>query len=140
MTRAKYLLTFVDFYANLGSKRLSSLITNELEKGEEVQDDYLCREIKARIVDRLPLFLHENVHTSMVHDRDWLKEDDNFIVKKCASLSIKKSIKIKLSKYTRTKPTYATVEKAPGDGKLTLWIAPPPQTLPQSDDSEMFYE
>lgn len=128
---------FTEFYELHGSKRLTHLIKNDLQKGTVIDDALHCSRMKTHILDRLPLFLHEKDDACLaVHDRGWLKDDKNFKVRMCTSLTTFKNLSFKSINMTRGKSTFATVEKD-GDydsSAITLWI------VQDSSESELYYE
>ena len=83
---------YLDFYGELGSRRLSSLVKEDYETSSETNATRKAEEIRARILERLPLFLHEHNHTATRVPFSWLNTGKNFIVRVFSSVRVKKSL------------------------------------------------
>ncbi|KAI0083802.1 hypothetical protein BDY19DRAFT_975723 [Irpex rosettiformis] len=81
-----------EFYGELGSRRLSSLVKEHYETTSEIKSTRKAEELRSRILERLPLFLHEHTHAPTRVPFAWLNADRNFIVRVFGSVTVKKSL------------------------------------------------
>ncbi|TFK75311.1 hypothetical protein BDN72DRAFT_892280 [Pluteus cervinus] len=110
------------FYAELGSRRLSSLVREDYYTTAEIKGAKIASEIRHLILERLPLFLYEHTYTKTRLSLNWLSHESNFIVKTFGKLSVTKSLHHDGKTYSRTDDTSA-VAKRVGNGPLQLWLA-----------------
>ncbi|KAJ7497138.1 hypothetical protein FB451DRAFT_1210268 [Mycena latifolia] len=111
-----------EFYALLGSRRLSSLVKEEYKTSSEIKDSRTAAEIRALILERLPLFLHEHTHARTRVTFNWLNSDAHFIVTSFGKLSVTKTLVLGELRKSRTQEASA-VAKRIGAGPIHLWLA-----------------
>ncbi|KAJ7039263.1 hypothetical protein C8F04DRAFT_1087709 [Mycena alexandri] len=109
-------------YALLGSRRLSSLVKEEYKTGTEVKDSRAAAEIRALILERLPLFLHEHTHAKTRVSYNWLNTEAHFVVTSFGKLSVTKTLLFGDLRKSRTQEASA-VAKRVGSGPIQLWLA-----------------
>ncbi|KAJ6593724.1 hypothetical protein B0H19DRAFT_1091788 [Mycena capillaripes] len=110
------------FYALLGSRRLSSLVKEEYKTSAEIKDSRTAAEIRALILERLPLFLHEHTHARTRVTFNWLNSESHFIVTSFGKLSVTKTLNFNDLRKSRTQEASA-VAKRTGAGPIHLWLA-----------------
>lgn len=110
------------FYAQLGSRRLSSLIKEEYKTSVEVKDAKAASDIRQLILERLPLFLHEHTHAKTRVSYSWLISSGNFVVKAFGKLGVTKSLYFGSLKLEKTQEASA-VAKRVAYGPIQLWLA-----------------
>lgn len=110
------------FYASLGSRRLSTVVREEYKVSHERSDSKVAADVRALVLERLPLFLHEHTHTRTKVSLSWLSGAHNFKVKMFAKLVVSKTLDIGTSKTTRTLDASA-VAKRVGTGPIELWLS-----------------
>ncbi|EDR11411.1 uncharacterized protein LACBIDRAFT_313549 [Laccaria bicolor S238N-H82] len=111
-----------DFYIQLGSRRLSSLVKEEYQTSAELAQSKISHETRALILERLPLFLHEHTHARTLVSYTWLATEGNFIVKTFRKISITKSLTFAELRLSR-KDDASAVAKRFGTGAIQLWLA-----------------
>ncbi|KAJ7209538.1 hypothetical protein GGX14DRAFT_451864 [Mycena pura] len=111
-----------EFYALLGSRKLSSLVREEYKTSAELKDSRFAAEIRALIIERLPLFLHEHTHTRTRVTYNWLKTESHFIVTSFGKLSVTKTLTIGDLRKSKTQETSAVARRI-GSGPIHLWLA-----------------
>ncbi|KAJ6558581.1 hypothetical protein DFH09DRAFT_1037162 [Mycena vulgaris] len=111
-----------EFYALLGSRRLSSLVKEEYKTSAEIKDSRTAAEIRALILERLPLFLHEHTHARTRVTFNWLNTEAHFIVTSFGKLSVTKTLVLGDLRKSRTQEASA-VAKRIGAGPIQLWLA-----------------
>ncbi|KAJ7078918.1 hypothetical protein B0H15DRAFT_859732 [Mycena belliarum] len=111
-----------DFYALLGSRRLGSLVKEEYKTSAEIKDSRTAAEIRALILERLPLFLHEHTHARTRVTSNWLNSEAHFIVTCFGKLSVTKTLVLGELRKSRTQEASA-VAKRIGAGPIQLWLA-----------------
>lgn len=109
------------FYASLGSRRLSTAVREEYKVSNERSDTKTASDIRALVLERLPLFLHEHTHTRTKVSLSWLSGAHNFKVKVFAKLVISKTLDIGNGKTTRTLDASAAAKQV-GTGPIELWL------------------
>ncbi|CCM02906.1 uncharacterized protein FIBRA_05020 [Fibroporia radiculosa] len=110
------------FYSQLGSKSLGTLVREEYSTGNEIKESRKAAEVRSLVLERLPLFLHEQPHTRRRITFDWLNDDRNFIVKMFGKLMVVKSLQFDGKPLRRTQESSA-VAKRVGRGPIELWLA-----------------
>ncbi|KAF9529296.1 hypothetical protein CPB83DRAFT_906254 [Crepidotus variabilis] len=116
------ILEGVSFYLHLGSQRLSNVVREVHEASAERFDTKIAQEIRALILERLPLFLHEHTHTSTKVSFSWLNSGNNFVVKAFGKLAVSKQLNFGGIREIR-KQDASAVSKRQGSGVIELWIA-----------------
>lgn len=110
------------FYILLGSRRLSSLVKEEYKTTAESKDLRTAADIRALILERLPLFLHEHTHAKTRVTYSWLNHEAHFIVTSFGKLSVTKTLNFGDLRTSRTQEASA-VAKRIGSGPIHLWYA-----------------
>jgi len=113
---------FVDFYVSLGSRRLSSIVKEEYKTSAEILHSKSAEDMRALILERLPLFLHEYNHAKTKVSFNWLNTDGNFVVKTFGKLTVTKNLMYSDLRLTKSQDASA-VAKRFGFGPIQLWIA-----------------
>ena len=115
---------YLEFYRFLGSPCLSSLVRKDYRtSGGEVSNSTIGAEIRHLILERLPLFLHEHPGSSTTKvSLNWLKEDENFIVKVYGELSASNSLRHGDICESRNFEISA-IARREGNGPIELWLA-----------------
>ncbi|THH10017.1 hypothetical protein EW146_g8507 [Bondarzewia mesenterica] len=111
-----------DFYLSLGSPRLSFLIKEKYETSGEIPLTKEAARTRALILERLPLFLHEHTHARTRVSFNWLRADNNFVVKMFGKLRVTKSLFYGDMPFSRSQDASA-VAKQDGRGPIQLWLA-----------------
>ncbi|KAJ7594698.1 hypothetical protein C8J56DRAFT_927422 [Mycena floridula] len=111
-----------DFYLLLGSRRLSSLIKQDHKSSNPLQDSKSARDIRALVLERLPLFLHEHTHAKTKVSYSWLNTPANFKVTAYGKLSVTKSLNFGSTRLERSQETSAVANRN-GYGPIELWIS-----------------
>ena len=110
------------FYVSLGSRRLSTVVREDYKVSNEISDTKTASELRALVLERLPLFLHEHTHTRTKVSLSWLSGAHNFRVKVFAKLVISKTLDIGNGKTTRTLDASAAAKRV-GTGPIELWLS-----------------
>ncbi|KAJ7727670.1 hypothetical protein DFH07DRAFT_930749 [Mycena maculata] len=111
-----------EFYALLGSRRLSSLVKEEYKTNSEIKDSKTAVEIRALVLERLPLFLHEHTHARTRVTYNWLNSPSNFIVTSFGKLIVNKTLDFGDIRKSQAQEASA-VAKRIGAGPIHLWLA-----------------
>jgi hypothetical protein len=111
---------FLGFYAHLGSRRLSTLVKEEYKTSAEIKDSRTATEIRALVLERLPLFLHEHTHARTSVTFNWLNMPEHFIVTSYGKVSVTKTLNFGELRKSRTQEASA-VAKRIGSGPIQLW-------------------
>ncbi|KAG8215924.1 hypothetical protein J3R82DRAFT_7898 [Butyriboletus roseoflavus] len=110
------------FYASLGSRRLSTVVREEYKVSNERSNTKTASDVRALVLQRLPLFLHEHTHTRTKVSLSWLSGAHNFTVKVFSKLVVSKTLDIGNSKTTRTLDASAAAKRL-GTGPIELWLS-----------------
>ncbi|KAJ6497900.1 hypothetical protein C8R45DRAFT_984590 [Mycena sanguinolenta] len=110
------------FYMSLGSRRLSSLVREEYKTSAQSKDQQTATEIRALILERLPLFLHEHTHARTRVTYNWLNQEAHFIVTCFGKLSVTKTLDFGDIRTSRTQEASAAAKRI-GSGPINLWLA-----------------
>ncbi|KAH9951982.1 hypothetical protein B0H21DRAFT_817732 [Amylocystis lapponica] len=111
-----------DFYLDLGSKRLSSLVREEYQTTSEIKNSRKAVEMRTLILERLPLFLHGHPHARPRISLASLNNEKNFVVRMFGKLKVIKSLHFGNVHPSRTQDASA-VSKQDGRGPHELWLA-----------------
>jgi len=111
-----------EFYGELGSRRLSSLVKEEYETTPEVKGSRKADEIRSRLLERLPLFLHEHTHAPTRVPFSWLNTDKNFAVRVFGGVTVRKSLAYGELRLVE-KQDASAVALREGRGPIQLWLA-----------------
>lgn len=110
------------FYATLGSRRLSTVVREEYKVSNEIHDAKTASDVRALVLERLPLFLHEHTHTRTKVSLTWLSSVYNFKVKVFGKLIVSKTLDVGSGKTTRTLDASAAAKRV-GAGPIELWLS-----------------
>ena len=83
--------TLEDFYYNLGSPLLSSLIEESVSHGSQVHEQKTAVRLQKQISERSRLFLHDQPPSAIKHDSKWLEK--NLRVIAVSSIKLRRSLK-----------------------------------------------
>ncbi|EPQ50301.1 hypothetical protein GLOTRDRAFT_82416 [Gloeophyllum trabeum ATCC 11539] len=111
-----------EFYLDLGCPRLSRLVREDYKTRGEIHGSKMAAETRARVLERLPLFLHEHRHETLRITYNWLNSDNNFIVRTFGKLVVTKSMKYDNKLLSQEREASAAV-KRDGNGPIQLWLA-----------------
>ncbi|CDO69003.1 hypothetical protein BN946_scf184834.g10 [Trametes cinnabarina] len=111
------------FYMELGCRRLSGLVREDYQtRNPLVGPDTRAARIRALILERLPLFLHEHTHTKTRVSYSWLNNKDNFIVKTFSGLIVTKTLQFGEKRVSKSQDASAVARRI-GRGPIELWLA-----------------
>lgn len=113
----------IDFYSELGSPRLSSLIREDYKTSAEIRDSKLSNEIRTLILERLPLFLHEHTHARPRIQYNWLNNEKNFVVRTYGKLTVTKNLNFGATRLFRSQDASAAAKRNAYGGSIELWLA-----------------
>ncbi|EJD01998.1 uncharacterized protein FOMMEDRAFT_109078 [Fomitiporia mediterranea MF3/22] len=111
-----------NFYSELGSPRLTTLVREDYKTSAEIKDAKLARDVRALILERLPLFLHEHTHVRSKVQYSWLNNERNFVVRTFGKLTVTKHLNFEATRISRNQDASATAKKATF-GPVELWLA-----------------
>ncbi|KAH7915898.1 hypothetical protein BJ138DRAFT_824538 [Hygrophoropsis aurantiaca] len=112
-----------DFYAMLGSKRLSTAIREDYKTTSEVKNSKTAVDTRTLLLERLPLFLHEHTHARTRVSLTWLANENNFKVKTFGKLTVVKSLEFGEVNLTRSQDASAAAKRLRNNGPIELWLA-----------------
>ena len=115
-------LLYSDFYSELGSPRLTTLVREDYKTSAEIKDAKLARDVRALILERLPLFLHEHTHVRSKVQYSWLNNERSFVVRTFGKLTVTKHLNFGATRISRNQDASATAKKA-AFGPVELWLA-----------------
>lgn len=78
--------------------------------------------MRALILERLPLFLHEHTHTKPRIQYSWLNEEKHFIVRTFGKLTTMQNLSFGSIRLSKNQDSSAIAKKQ-GSGPVELWIA-----------------
>ncbi|KAI8998895.1 hypothetical protein BD414DRAFT_519966 [Trametes punicea] len=110
------------FYMELGCRRLSSLVREAHHTLGQVDGSRKAAEIRALILERLPLFLHEHTHTKTRVTYSWLNNKDNFIVETYGKLTVTKTLQFGDKRVSKSQDASAVAWRR-RSGPIMLWLA-----------------
>ncbi|PPQ99714.1 hypothetical protein CVT24_009697 [Panaeolus cyanescens] len=79
-------------YLELGSKKLSQVVKERYQTSNPQPNSKLASETRTLILERLPLFLHENTHPRAKIPFNWLTSGNNFVVEAYGKVEIEKQL------------------------------------------------
>ncbi|TBU28918.1 hypothetical protein BD311DRAFT_721461 [Dichomitus squalens] len=112
-----------EFYADLGCRRLSTLVREQYHTSGEVIGSRKAAETRALILERLPLFLHEHTHTKTRVSYSWLNNDKNFVVKTFGKLTVTKTLQFDAKVASKSQDASAVARRVSSNGPIELWLA-----------------
>lgn len=80
----------IEFYASLGTPRLSSLVEECCKTSKEIKDCSNAKEIRSIVLQRLPLFVHGRKHSWTFDISQWLSDENGFVVKTYKAMEVTK--------------------------------------------------
>ncbi|KAL5520611.1 hypothetical protein ACEPAF_2612 [Sanghuangporus sanghuang] len=110
------------FYAELGSPRLTALVREDYKTSAEIRDSKLAKDVRALVLERLPLFLHEHTHARPKVQYSWLNNEKNFVVRTFGKLTVTKYLNFSSTRISRSQDASASAKKG-AFGPIELWIA-----------------
>ncbi|KAF9506993.1 hypothetical protein BS47DRAFT_1366980 [Hydnum rufescens UP504] len=110
------------FYANLGAPPLSTVVQEECISSADAKSQKLALDTRALVLERLPLFLHDQRGHRTTFKFDWLNQDDNFKVKTVGKLLISSELVFGGKKIAKSRPASAGAKKDER-GSLVLYLA-----------------
>lgn len=112
----------LEFYVELGSRKLRSLVKETYKTGNEVKGLKKAEEIRSLILERLPLFLHEHTHTKTRVSLSWLSNGGNFVVRTFGKIITVKTLKFGQISSVKNQEASA-VAMQDGRGPIQLWLS-----------------
>lgn len=113
-----------DFYLWLGCKRLSLVVREDYKVSSEIPGTKLAIEIRALVLERLPIFLHEHTHHARTAvSLGWLGRADNFRVRVFTRLSVVKALDTGDLRAVRTLDASAAAKRIGQGGAIELWLS-----------------
>lgn len=112
----------LEFYVELGSRKLRSLVKETYKTGNEVKGLKKAEEIRSLILERLPLFLHEHTHTKTRVSLSWLSNGGNFVVRTFGKIITVKTLKFGQTSSVKNQEASA-VAMQDGRGPIQLWLS-----------------
>ena len=82
----------------------------------------MAQEVQTLILERLPLFLHENTCMAPQVSLTWLNDERNFIVQTFGEITVTRSIDFGGIKSSRSTEASAVARQG-GRGEIQLWLA-----------------
>ncbi|KAJ8522756.1 hypothetical protein ONZ45_g741 [Pleurotus djamor] len=110
------------FYAELGSRRLSSLIKQNYRTTQEVRSSDRSAQMHDLVLERLPLFLHGQTHARMKIPLMWLSKPGNFVVKTFGKINVETRLTFGSHDSRKTQEASAVATRE-GKGAVQLWTA-----------------
>jgi hypothetical protein len=121
------LINTVEFYAELGSKRLSGLVREEYRTGQELREHRNAGEVRGLVLQRLPLFLHDHHHDRPQVSLQWMNTDGHFLVRSFNRVSVDKTLRFNNILVKKTSDASAVAKQEGnmllGRGTVQLWIS-----------------
>ena len=81
-----------ELYSFLGSPKLSSLVKEDFGTSRELPNSKFAVEIRHLILERFPLFVHNQPASRIKLSFDWLNNETNFVVKVFENITVTKSL------------------------------------------------
>ena len=114
-------LETVAFYESLGCELLSDLVQEEYKWTGETPWNGIALKVRSLVLERLPLFLHENTHQTTLFSLKWLNNDENFIVQSAEKVMITRSIDFAGAKLSLCDEVSAIAARE-DEGRVELWV------------------
>ncbi|KAG2339109.1 hypothetical protein BDR05DRAFT_1062316 [Suillus weaverae] len=111
-----------NFYATLGSKRLSAVVKEDYRVNSEMKHNKSAADTRTLLLERLPLFLHEHTHTRTKVSLSWLSNQENFKVRVFGKLTVVKSLSFGDNNLKREQDASAAAKRS-GHGPIELWLS-----------------
>ena len=97
------------------------MVREEYKTTGEIKDTKISKDIRALILERLPLFLHEHTHARPKVQYSWLNNDKNFVVRTFGKLTVLKLLNYGGSRLSRNQDASAAAKRG-SHGPIELWI------------------
>ncbi|KAG2336290.1 hypothetical protein BDR05DRAFT_1006008 [Suillus weaverae] len=112
-----------NFYATLGSRRLSAVVKEDYRVNSEMKHNRSAADIRTLLLEGLPLFLHEHTHTRTKVSLGWLSNQGIFIfkVRVFGKLTVVKSLSFRDNNLKREQDASAPAKRS-GHGPIELWL------------------
>jgi hypothetical protein len=107
---------------SLGSKRLTAIVREDYKTTAEVKATKTAADIRALVLERLPLFLYEHTHARPKKPYSWFTEGDHFVVRMFGKIAVAKTLMLGPNPPSRTMEASA-VGKTIGSSQFQLWLA-----------------
>ncbi|CAG8959555.1 hypothetical protein HYFRA_00001456 [Hymenoscyphus fraxineus] len=101
-----------EFYLALGSSPLGSLVQEDLRLGSASDKQASAVKLRAHVLERSKLFLHEYERQSIKHDSRWLEK--NLTVQMVSSISLRRSLRGHTLSHTEKRSAACTNERGKG--------------------------
>ncbi|KDQ27869.1 hypothetical protein PLEOSDRAFT_50988 [Pleurotus ostreatus PC15] len=111
------------FYAELGSRPLSSIVKQNYRTTQEIKDPHRSSEMHNLILERLPLFLHGQTHARLKVPSAWLSKEGNFAVKNYGKIEVESVLTFGDIRVTRRQESSAAAKRDGYGGAIQLWVA-----------------
>ncbi|KAG1807427.1 uncharacterized protein BJ212DRAFT_1449281 [Suillus subaureus] len=111
-----------NFYATLGSKRLSAIVKEDYRVNSEIKHNKSAADTRALLLERLPLFLHEHTHARTKVSLSWLSNQENFKVRVFGKLTVVKSLSFGDNTLKMEQDASAAAKRS-GHGPIELWLS-----------------
>lgn len=105
---------------------MSSLVKEEYRTSNEVKTSRVASDIRALVLQRLPLFLHDHTHDGQRLTYAWLNQENHFVVKTFGKVSVAKTLKFGNILESRSSEASAVAKQegySYGKGSVQLWIS-----------------
>jgi hypothetical protein len=116
-----------EFYEHLGARRLSSLVKEEYRTGQELRGSKTALDVRALVLQRLPLFLHDHTHEGQRIQYAWLNDDAHFVVRAFGRVAVAKTLKYGGIHENRSLDVSAVAKQdggySYGKGCVQLWLS-----------------
>ena len=111
--------TLEDFYLALGATQLGSLVQDDYRFGNPHEKQTSAVKLRAHLLERSKLFLHESPRDNIKHDARWL--DKNLSVQVVGSIQLRRSLRGHTLSHTEKRSAAMINERHKG---ITLYITP----------------
>lgn len=98
------------------------MVKEDQKASSELKGSRKAAEIRALILERLPLFLHEHTHTKPRVPFSWLNNEKNFVVRSFGKLTVTKTLTYGEIRATKNQDASAVAMRLP-QGPIELWLA-----------------
>ncbi|KZT61430.1 hypothetical protein CALCODRAFT_9895 [Calocera cornea HHB12733] len=119
--------TLEAFYEQLGSQRLSRLVSESYKPQGMPERSPFAEKTRTLILERLPLFLHEHLTSEsrlkLVIKPNWLDDEANFRVLSVRSLRLTRQLHWNNMRYDHSTEASAGGTRQGRTGPVTLWVS-----------------
>ena len=89
--------------------------------GSEIKKGTICEEMRALVLQRLPLFLHEYSQGQMRVTYKWLCSGKNFVVRSFSELTVVKHLVFGTTRLSHSHSVSAAAQRS-SKGVVELWL------------------